>query len=117
MYWTMSKKTITLAPDWSPGNSRKTLLPVASICVLAALSAPLIKETMALCYSGWCNVLDRPITVRTPILDAIGEGIQTAQQEITNTITPHFNRVPWNPQVVLAAAVVVMTLAMVMLRR
>ena len=112
----MPKKTLTLAPDLSPSNSRKRLLPIAAICVLAALSAPLVKESIAVCYAGWCDVLGRPVTVRTPILDTIGEGIQTAREEAKNTIAPFFNRVPWNPPVVLGASAVIMALAIMMLR-
>ena len=112
----MSKKTLTLAFDLTPSNSRKRLLPIAAICGLVALSAPVIKETVTVCYAGWCDVLGRPVVVRTPILDGIGEGIQTAREEAKNSIAPYFNRVPWNPQVVLGVSAVVMALAMVMLR-
>jgi hypothetical protein len=112
----MSKKTITLAPAQKPDRPQARLAAICLCCALGALTAPLIAEGVALCYAGWCDILDRPVVVRTPVLDSIGEHYQNARDDIRNAVSPYFQRVPWNPRIVLAAATVIMGLAMVMLR-
>ncbi len=52
----------------------------------------------------------------TPTLDAIGERVAAVREDLWYHVSSRFNRVPWNPRVVLPIAVVVMLLAMVMLR-
>ena len=113
----MSKNPILLAPDASSDRGKSKLLLIVSISVLALLVAPLFMEGVALCYAQWCDVLGNSVAVRTPILDSIGDQLRTVQVDIRNALTPVFERVPWNPKVVLPIAVVIMALAMALLRR
>ena len=112
----MAKNPITLAPDLRPHRPRRKVLPILSIFVAAPLLVPIIMDAVALCYGQWCDVLGTPIAVRTPTLDAIGERLASVHEDLWYHISSRFQRVPWNPRVVLPIAVLVMILAMVMLR-
>ena len=112
----MAKNPITLAPDLRPDRPRRKLLPILSIFVVAPLLVPIVMEAVALCYGQWCEMLGSPIAVRTPTLDAIGERVDAVREDFWYHVSSRFQRVPWNPRVVLPIAVTVMVLAMVMLR-
>src|SRR5436190_6756673 len=112
----MSKKTIPLAPDLKPERRRSKLLPIASILVLAPLLAPLVVEAVAVCYAQWSEVMGTSARVRTPIMDSIEERIQSVREDLWCAVSSRFQRVPWNPKIVLPIAAVIMALAMMMLR-
>jgi hypothetical protein len=112
----MPKNPITLAPDILPDRPRRKLLPILSLFVTIPLLAPIVRDAVALCYGGWREVMGTPTDVRTPTFDAIGERIGEVREDLRYHVTSRFQRVPWNPWVVLPTAVVVMLLAMVMLR-
>jgi hypothetical protein len=112
----MSKQLITLAPDLRPDRHRRKWLPIASLFVAIPLLAPIVMDTLALGYGQWREMLGTPITVRTPTLDAIAERVAEVREDARYHIGSHFNRVPWNPRVVLPVAVLVMIVAMMMLR-
>ncbi len=112
----MVKNPITLAPDIRPDRPRRRVLPIISIFVVAPLLAPVIMDVVALCYGQWCEMLGTPVDVRTPTLDAIGERVDAVREDLWYHVSSRFQRVPWNPRIVLPIAVAVMLLAMVMLR-
>jgi hypothetical protein len=112
----MPKNAITLAPDLKPDRPRRKLLPILSLCVTIALLAPILRDAVVLCYGQWREILGTPTDVRTPALDAIGERADEVREDIWYHISSRFQRVPWNPRVVLPLAVVVMLVAMGMLR-
>jgi hypothetical protein len=113
----MPKHPIPLAPDTRPDRPRRRrLLPILALFVTVPLLAPVIMDAVALCYGQWREVLGAPSDVRTPTLDVIGERIEEVREGLWYQASCHFNRVPWNPRVVLPIAVVVMVMAMVMLR-
>jgi hypothetical protein len=112
----MPKNSITLAPDIRPDRRRRRLLPILSLFVTVPLLVPVIMDAVALCYGQWREILGTPTDVRTPTLDAIGERIEEVREDLWYHVSCRFNRVPWNPRVVLPVAVVVMLMAMVMLR-
>ena len=111
----MPKNPITLAPDLRPDRRRK-VLPIVSLFVLAALIVPLFLEVAGLCYAQWCAALGTSAQARTPILDSIQEGIETVRDDLGSVLSARFQRVPWNPKVVLPVAAVITAVAMVMLR-
>jgi hypothetical protein len=112
----MSKNPITLAPDIRPERPRRRLLPILSLFVTVPLLAPVIMEAVALCYGQWREITGTPTDVRTPTIDAIGERIEEVREELWYHVSSRFNRVPWNPRIVLSIAVVVMLMGMVLLR-
>jgi hypothetical protein len=112
----MDKNPIPLAPDLTPEQRRLRFLPIASIFVLAPILVPLVLEAVALCNAQWCAILDRSTEVRTPMIDTISEHVDEVRGELWYSITSRFQRVPWNPKVVLPAIAIVMAVAMVMLR-
>jgi hypothetical protein len=113
----MDKNPIPLAPDLTSDRRRSKLLPIALIVVLALLFAPLVLEAAALCYAQWCVILDKSTAVRTPLIDSIGERIEEVREDLWYRFSSRFQRVPWNPKVVLPIIGAVMALAMLMLRR
>jgi hypothetical protein len=112
----VSKQLITLAPDIRPDRPRRRILPILSLFVAAPLLAPIIIDAAALCYGQWREMLGTPVPVCTPTLDAIGERVEEIREDVWYHLSSRFQRVPWNPRVVLPVAVLVMLLAMVMLR-
>ena len=58
-----------------------------------------------------------PAPVRTPALDSVTESWSTAQDTFLDQVAPLFRRIPWDPNMVLPAAALVMAVAMLMLRR
>ena len=112
----MAKNLITLAPDLRPDRHRSKVLPLASIFILAPLIAPMVMEVAALCHAQWCAALGASADVRTPILDSIQERIESVRDDLWSVLSARFQRVPWNPKVVLPLAAVIMAVGMVMLR-
>ena len=113
----MSKQLVTLAPDIRPDRPRRKVLPILSLFVAVPLLAPIVIDAVALCYGQWREMLGTPIAVRTPTLDAIGEQVAEIREEVRYHVSSRFQRVPWDPRVVVPIALVVMLLAMMMLRR
>ena len=112
----MSKNPITLAPDIRPDKPRRKVLPILSLFVAIPLLTPIVIDVVALFYGQWREVLGTPTTVHTPTLDAIGERVAEVREDFHYHISSRFQRVPWDPRVVVPIALVVMLLAMVMLR-
>jgi hypothetical protein len=112
----MPKNPITLAPDIRPDRPRRRLLPLLLLLGTATVLAPVLMDTVALCYGQWRSILGTPTDVRTPTLDAIGDRIEEVRADLWYHVSGRFNRVPWNPRVVFPIAVLVMVIAMVMLR-
>jgi hypothetical protein len=113
----MAKNPIPLAPDVRPTRRRSRLLPIAALLILIPLMSPLILEVLSLCYAQWNEMLDTPVAVRTPILDSISERLEAVREDLRFWVLAGFDRVPWNPNVVLPVLVVVMAVGVMMLRR
>jgi hypothetical protein len=113
----MAKNPIPLTPDVRPDRRRSRLLPVAALLILISLMSPLILEAMSLCYAHWNEMLDTPVVVRTPIMDSISERLEAVREDLRFRLSSGFDRVPWNPNVVLPVLVVVMAVGVMMLRR
>jgi hypothetical protein len=112
----MPKNTISLAYDLTSKPRRFRVLPIAVLLFLGLALSPVLSEEVLLCYAQWCEIIDKPVVVRTPILDSCYDRFQTARNDLWNEIMPIFQRVPWNPQVVIVVGVLVMALSMVLLR-
>lgn len=112
----MAKNPIPLAPDLRPDRLRSRVVPIAAIFVLVPLIAPVTMEAVWLCYAQWSEILGTPVVVRTPILDSVRERIEDVRQDLGFRVFSYFQRVPWNPKVVLPLVAVVAAIAVVMLR-
>jgi hypothetical protein len=112
----MAKNTIPLAPSLKPDRPRSRVPQIVSIFVLAPLLTPLIVELVALCYGQWSEIFGRPVAVKTPILTAMGEQVESIREDVWYHVGSRFQRVPWNPRVVLPIIALVMIVAVVMLR-
>ena len=78
---------------------------------------PLALEGASLCLSNWKEFLGVRAEVKTPLLDEIQDRVEDARVTFWTEITPYFQRLPWDPKMVLPAASLVMVGAMLMLRR
>ncbi len=112
----MAKNPITLAPDLKPESPRRRLLPLLALVVTIALSIPILRDAVVVCYGQWREMLGTPTAVKTPTFDAIGEQVGEVREDVWYHISNRLNRVPWNPRVVLPVAAVVMLLAILMIR-
>jgi hypothetical protein len=111
----MQKLAIPLS-DLSPVRPESKLIRIVSILVLGIALATLIKESAAICHGQWCQFLGSDAEVQTPIFVSLQDGVVTAHSSIWNSMAPWFQRVPWNPSIVLPIAVVVMVFGMAMLK-
>ncbi|QEH34300.1 hypothetical protein OJF2_28360 [Aquisphaera giovannonii] len=102
------------SPDDRP--RRRWPRALAAVVVLAALS-PLMLEGMSLCLGGWREVFGVSTSVSTPILDSVRDEVDDLRVQFRVQVEPWFQRVPWDPKMVLPAAAVVMAGSMLLLRR
>jgi hypothetical protein len=112
----MFKHTLPLAPESEPNQPRFRILLIVSILALATVLTPLIVESLSLCYGQWCEILGTRVTIRTPTLDAVRDGIETVRQDFSDHVSSRFQRVPWDPKVVLPLIALVMVVAIALLR-
>ena len=103
----------SLQPE--PRRSRLPLILVGLILLIGL--APLLLEGGSLCLANWKEFMGVSADVRTPVLDEIQDRLHDLRDTFWGEITPWFRRLPWDPQMVLPAAAVVMAIAMLMLRR
>ena len=85
---------------------------VVRIVVGTLAIAPFLFEGAQLCYSRWSRMLGSRVPVRTPFLNGVGRFARSAGA----MISAQFQRVPWNPQVVLVIGIVSCTACMILLR-
>ncbi len=85
---------------------------VARIVVVTLALAPFLYEGTQLCYARWSRMLGSRVPVRTPFLNSFGRLSRSAGAMISE----QFQRVPWNPQVVLVIGIVSCTVCMILLR-
>ena len=112
----MHKFPIPIAHDIHPNKSRCSLLRTTAIIVIGIGLAPLLAEGFSICYAQWSQVMGRNAEARTPMLDSLHEGLESGHQSFWATISPWFERVPWNHGLVLAAGVICMVIGMLMLK-
>jgi hypothetical protein len=112
----MRKLAMQLGEDIQEQQPRSRLPAVLMVLTLLAL-APLALEGASLCISSWKEYMGISATVRTPVLDALAGGLETARDSCRDQFGSVFRRIPWDPKMVLTAAAVVMGVAMLMLRR
>ena len=112
----MHKFPIPIAHDTPAARSRSRLLHSSGIVVLGLSLAPLIYEGCAICYAQWCQVLGRNAVATTPVIDVLQGELESGHRSIWGVITPHFQRLPWNPKLVLLVGVIFMIIGMMMLK-
>ncbi len=112
----MHKFPLQIAHDMSPSRPRAKLWRLVAIFGLGLALSPLVAEGVSISYAQWCEVLGRNNQSRTPILDSVKETAVTTHRTAWESINPQFQRLPWNPTVVVAVGAVLMFLAMQMLR-
>jgi hypothetical protein len=112
----MLKLPIPIAHEISPEHHRSKVLWAAFIVAACVVLAGPGMEVASLCYGQWCQILDKDSDTRTPILDSVQDGVQTAHQSVWSWISPYFERVPWHPSVVLPIAAVVTLLGIMLMK-
>ena len=113
----MFKPSIMLAdvPDAARPHAMRlrTVLLVGVVLVLVPLAA----EAALRCYAQWCEVMGSSAEVQTPIIDSIGEGIQTARDSLAKDLGPTWYAATHDPYVALPIATVLIVVAMAWLKR
>ena len=112
----MAKNPIPLAPDLRPDRRRSRLLPIAAIFVLVPLVAPLFLEAVCSAMPSGARSWARPSWCGHRSWTRFASGSKTSGRISGSGSLPSFQRVPWNPKVVLPLIAVVMAIAMLMLR-
>ena len=113
----MFKPSIMLAdvPDAARPHAMRlrTVLLAGVVLVLVPLAA----EAALRCYAQWCEVMGSSAEVQTPIIDSIGEGIQTARDSLAEDLGPTWHAATHDPYVALPVATVLIVVAMAWLKR
>jgi hypothetical protein len=112
----MRKLSIGLEELELPRPSRRLPRRVVAI-TLAALVAPFVYESVAICVGNWRAAMGASSDVPTPVLDASLGILGRIRDEFAGLILPTFQHIPWQPSHVLVVAAVAMTASMLMLRR
>jgi hypothetical protein len=68
-------------------------------------------------YAQWCEALDGPTDVRTPVIDWIGASVSHVHDAYREAIAPDLERAVRDPRVALPAAIVLIVVGMLMLKR
>jgi hypothetical protein len=110
------KFPMQIAHDLRRDRPRAKLSRLVAIFGLGLALAPLAAEGVSISHAQWCQVLGRNNQARTPILDSVTETAITTHRTAWESINPQFQRLPWNPTIVVAVGVVLMFLGMLMLR-
>ena len=90
---------------------------VLVVLILLVGLGPLALEGAAVLVGTWKEFLGVSCNVRTPLLDSLQDNLNDMNAETTRQIHHWFNSMPWDPNMVLPVAAVVMVVAMLMLRR
>ncbi len=112
----MHKLPIPIAHDIHVGKTQRPLLHKAAIILVGISLAPLVAEVGSICYAQWSQVLGRNAEAETPVLNSLGEGLDSGRQSVLGAISSCFQRVPWNHQLVLAVGAILMIIGMIMLK-
>jgi hypothetical protein len=113
----MSKLPMPVARSIRPRRRKRKLPLFLSILVVGGVLAPLAVEGSALLYARWCEVLDGPTEVRTPVIDWIGDRLSQAHDACWQPIAPSLEHSARDPHVALPVAMALIVVAMVMLKR
>jgi len=100
-----------------PEGLRSKLIRSACLVAVGLVLAVPIKEVVSLSIGQWCEVMGKNTEVRTPVLDSVNDGVQSTHQSVGTWMSEQFQRVPWDPGLVLPIAAVVMVLGILMLKR
>jgi hypothetical protein len=112
----MHKFPLPIAHDTRPAKPRWSALRVFALVVLGISLAPLIAEGTSICFAQWSQVMGSNALARTPVLDSLQEGLESGHRSISSTMTSYFQRLPWNPKVVLFVGVILMLIGMKILK-
>jgi hypothetical protein len=113
----MPKFPMPIAHDVRSARPKRKPPLIAAIVVVGGLLAPLAAEGAALFYAQWCEALDGPTEVRTPIIDWLGDSLSVAHDQYWEPIAPSFEHAVRDPLIALPAALVLIVVAMLMLKR
>jgi hypothetical protein len=101
-----------LAPPRRRSRSR-----VAIMILLGLLLSPLVFEATLLCTARWKGMIGVEPHVKTPVLNALGDGLRSAGEDIRLTLAPVLHQLPWNPSYVVVFGLVWASIGVLMLRR
>ena len=101
------------APFYAEKRPRTLNLWLAfRLIVVTAALGPFLYEGSLILYARWMRVLGYRTTMRTPVLDGVGQLVRSARVSLMT----QFRRVPWNPQAVLLVGVLSCAACMFLLR-
>ena len=113
----MFKPSITLADVPDAARPHAIRLRTILLATMVLVLVPLAAEAALKCYAQWCEVMGSSAEVQTPIIDSIGEGIQTARASLAEDLGPTWHAATHDPYVALPAAAILIVVAMAWLRR
>jgi len=113
----MPKIPIYNAHDIRPNRRGSKIIRLAGLVAVGLALAVPLGEGISLCISQWCEVMGKNNQVRTPVLDSVNDRVQSTHETVGMWMSEQFQRVPWDPGLVLPIAGVVMVLGILMLKR
>lgn len=113
----MRKIAIRLDDDIREERRRSRIPLVFTGLFLLVGLGPLALEGAVMCVANWKEFMGISAEARTPTLDRVQETLEDMNESCRNYVNSWFRDLPWKPSIVLPIAGVVMSLAMLLLRR
>ena len=113
----MFKPSIMLAERIGPTPSPAMRSRIVFMIAVLVLLVPLAVEAASICFAQWCELAGRTSDVRTPIIDAIWEGLRDTRDSLAESLGPTVHAATHDPGVALPVASACVLLALALLRR
>jgi hypothetical protein len=88
--------------DWP--RRRRSWTSIALAVLIVPLISPVLYESTVVCVSRWKALCGVPMTVETPVLDAIVSEWETVRLELHWVSRRYFHDMSWKPSYVIPIA-------------
>jgi hypothetical protein len=113
----MFKQVVSPATEAKPARSRISPPRIIAILVTLALLAPLAAEGAATCYAQWSTLMGKNHEVPTPIIDAIGSGLDRAGELFSDHVGSPLDHAIHDVNFVFPVGALLLVFAMALLKR
>ena len=83
---------------------RRSWTSIALAVLIVLLISPVLYESTVVCVSRWKTLCGVPMTVETPVLDAIASEWETVRLELHWVSRHYFHDMSWKPSYVIPFA-------------
>jgi hypothetical protein len=113
----MAYKTRTNDQPESIRPRRKLLTARMFFLACVLLVSPLIYEGGLICYGNWRSMTGAHVSIRTPVLDTLGEAYRESRFQLGRQVQPKLHTGHWTPATAVPLALVIAGIGVVLLRK